>query len=136
MATGAGSYQKPVKPPISTGLCDSGKFSTLFRVDSPLNSSLFRVDSWLNSSLFRVDLKHVVKDQVVTKQVVVARLRLWINSLKTKEKPPEAEGRKDKIKTFLIGKELKIKDLLHTAERLSKRIDNKINPKPRIKTPG
>ena len=53
MATGAGSTRSR-KAPISTGLCDSGKFSTLFRVDS-----------WLNSSLFRVDLKHVVKDQVV-----------------------------------------------------------------------
>ena len=41
------------------------------------------------------------------------------NSLKIKEKPPEAEGchppAKGKTKTFLIGKELKIKDLHHTA---------------------
>ena len=64
MATGAGSTRSR-KAPISTGLCDSGKFSTLFRVDSPLDSSLFRVDSPLDSSLFRVDLKHVVKNQVV-----------------------------------------------------------------------
>ena len=33
MATGAGSTRSR-KAPISTGLCDSGKFSTLFRVDS------------------------------------------------------------------------------------------------------
>ena len=64
MATGAGSTRSR-KSSISTGLCDSGEFSTLFRIDSPLNSSLFRIDSPLNSSLFRIDLKHVVKDQVV-----------------------------------------------------------------------
>ena len=44
------------------------------------------------------------------------------NSLKTKEKTPETEGltppAKGKTKTFLIGKELKIKDLRQTAERI------------------
>ena len=43
------------------------------------------------------------------------------NSLKTKEKTPKAEGltppAKRKIKPFLIGKELKTKDLRHAAER-------------------
>ena len=41
------------------------------------------------------------------------------NSLKTKEKPPKrganAPHEKAKLKTFLIGKELKTKDLLQTA---------------------
>ena len=45
------------------------------------------------------------------------------NSLKTKEKTPKrganAPSRKDKIKPFLIGKELKTNDLLQTAERTS-----------------
>ena len=61
------------------------------------------------------------------------------NLLKTKEKTPR-EGltpppRKDKTKTFLIGKELKTNDLHHTAAERRKRTDNKINPKTRIKTP-
>ena len=57
------------------------------------------------------------------------------NSLKTKEKTPKAEGltppARGKTKTFLIGKELKTKDLLHTvAERASGS-----TTKTRIKTP-
>ena len=40
-----------------------------------------------------------------------------------------------KTKTFLIGKELKTKDLRHTAARTGKRTDNKIQPKTRIKPP-
>ena len=56
------------------------------------------------------------------------------NSLKTKEKTPR--GRADapakvKTKPFLIAKELKIKDLRHTAA------DRASGPgKTRIKTPG
>ena len=58
------------------------------------------------------------------------------NSLKTKEKTPEAEGltppAKGKTKTFLIGKELKTNALHHTAAERGNRTDKKT----RIKTPG
>ena len=58
------------------------------------------------------------------------------NSLKTKEKPPESgeadAPRKRQTKTFLIGKELKTKDLRQTAERRA----SGSHPKTRIKTPG
>ena len=51
------------------------------------------------------------------------------NSLKTKEKPPERGGlappAKGKTKTFLIGKELKTKDLRQTAAERGKRDNNK-----------
>ena len=64
------------------------------------------------------------------------------NSLKNKRENTgnggaDAPPRKGKIKTFLIGKELKTKDLHHSrgAERASGR-DNKTQPKTRIKTPG
>ena len=57
------------------------------------------------------------------------------NSLKTKEKTPKrglTPPRKGKTKTFLIGKELKTKDLRKTAaERASGP-----GTKTRIKTPG
>ena len=46
------------------------------------------------------------------------------NSLKTKEKPPKRRAdapRKGKTKTFLIGKELKTKDLRQTAAKSGKR---------------
>ena len=59
------------------------------------------------------------------------------NSLKTKEKPPEAEGAnapptKDKTQTFLIGKELKTRYLHHTAAVRA----SGPGTKTRIKTPG
>ena len=61
------------------------------------------------------------------------------NSLKTKEKPTGSGGltppAKHKTKTFLIGKELKTKDLRQTAAERGKRTDNKTQPKTRIKTP-
>ena len=50
------------------------------------------------------------------------------NSLKPKEKTPKrglTPPAKDKTKTFLIGKELKQKDLLKTAAERGKRDDNK-----------
>ena len=54
------------------------------------------------------------------------------NSLKTKEKPPKRgatrPSRKGKTKTFLIGKELKTKDLRHTAAERASGPGNK--PKP------
>ena len=56
------------------------------------------------------------------------------NSLKTKEKPPGKGGLtpppKDKIKPFLIGKELKTKDLRQTAEWRTSGPTTKPNPKP------
>ena len=58
------------------------------------------------------------------------------NLLKTKEKPPESGGltppAKGKTKTFLIGKELKTKDLRKTTAERGKRATTKPNPKPRI----
>ena len=61
------------------------------------------------------------------------------NSLKTKEKPPKREAnapsRKGKTKTFLIGNELKTKDLHHTAAERASGPTNKTQPKTRIKTP-
>ena len=63
------------------------------------------------------------------------------NSLKTKEKTPDKRGAnappaKSKTKPFLIGRELKTKDLLHTAAERASVIGNKTQPKTRIKTPG
>ena len=59
------------------------------------------------------------------------------NSLKTKEKPPKrganAPPRKGKTKPFLIGKELKIKDLHHTAAVRASGPTTKPNPKPESK---
>ena len=59
------------------------------------------------------------------------------NSLKTKEKPPEAEGltppAKGKTKTFLIGKELKTNALHHTAAEWASGPTTKPNPKPESK---
>ena len=56
------------------------------------------------------------------------------NSLKTKEKPSETEGltppAKGKTKTFLIGKELKAKDLHHTTAEWASGSTTKPNPKP------
>ena len=55
------------------------------------------------------------------------------NLLKPKEKPPEEGGltppAKDKRKTFLIGKELKINNLRQTAVERGKRDGNKTQPK-------
>ena len=55
------------------------------------------------------------------------------NSLKTKEKLPKrganAPPEKAKHKTFLIGKELKTKDLLQTAAERGKWDGNKTQPK-------
>ena len=59
------------------------------------------------------------------------------NSLKTKAKPPEAEGyrppAKGKTKTLLIGKELEKKDLHHTAAERASGPPTKSPPKTRIK---
>ena len=44
-------------------------------------------------------------------------------------------AQKDKTKIFLIGKELKTKDLLHTAAERGKPDDNKTQPKTKIKAP-
>ena len=55
------------------------------------------------------------------------------NALKTKEKTPKRGANapvKGKTKTFLIGKELKPKDLQKTAAERGKRDDNKTQPKP------
>ena len=55
------------------------------------------------------------------------------NSLKTKEKPPKRGAnapRKRQTKTFLIGKELKTKDLHHTAAERASGPTTKPNPKP------
>ena len=58
------------------------------------------------------------------------------NSLKTKEKTPKrganAPSRKGKIKTFLIGNELKTKDLHHTAAERASGPPTKPNLNPRI----
>ena len=55
------------------------------------------------------------------------------NSLKTKEKPPKrganAPPEKAKPKAFLIGKEMKTKDLRQTAAERGKRDDNRTQPK-------
>ena len=65
----------------------------------------------------------VVEEQVVEEQVVGATI-LWINSLKKND--PKRQNQ-----TFLIGKELKTKDLRQTAAERGKRI----TPKTRIKPP-
>ena len=88
---------------LSTDRCDSGEFST---VKHPDTISVKHPDSAQIFSVKHPDT-HVVKDQVVKPQVVVAT-NLWTKS--TGNRKP-----KIKIKTFLIGKELKIKDLRHTA---------------------
>ena len=57
------------------------------------------------------------------------------NSLKTKEKPPKrganAPSRKVKTKTLLIGKRLKIKDLLKTTAERASGPTTKSTPKPK-----
>ena len=61
------------------------------------------------------------------------------NSLKKREKPPEEGGltppAKGKTETFLIGKELKTKDLYHAAAVQASGATTKSTPKTRIKTP-
>ena len=56
------------------------------------------------------------------------------NSLKTKEKTPKRGAnrppKKDKIKTFLIDKELKTNDLHYTAAGRASEPTTKPNPKP------
>ena len=53
-----------------------------------------------------------------------------MDKLTLEENLPE----KTKTKTFLIGKELKTKDLHHTAAVRASETDNKTQPKTRIKT--
>ena len=59
------------------------------------------------------------------------------NSLKTKAKPPErganAPPRKDKTKTFPIGKRTEKNDLHHTAAERASGPPTKPNPKPESK---
>ena len=67
---------------LSTGLCESGEFSTLFRETPPPPPQLYG-----NSSLFRETLPNS-KEQVV-KGTSSRSDESVDNSLKTKEKPPE-----------------------------------------------
>ena len=107
---------------VSTGLCESGQFSTVKQHTLQRRKYGQTAHSRpLKYGQTALPIQ-VVKEQVVKEQVVGATI-LWIKSLK---KTP----RKGKIKPFLIGKGLKTKDLLHTAVERWKREGNKTQPKP------
>ena len=84
-----------------------GSFPRTFARPPPLDSSNIRKTPPLDSSNIRKTLKHVVKDQVV--KTTSSRSGDPVDKIDRKPKP------KIKTKPFLIGKELKTKDLRQTA---------------------
>ena len=59
------------------------------------------------------------------------------NSLKTKEKPPKrGTSAQGKTKTIIISKELKIKDLHHTAAERASEPPTQTQTQTQTQTPG
>ena len=118
---------------LSTGICDLGDFprmKALYSTARSLDESAILYRRSLDENTIQQVVKEqVVKEQVVKEQVVRATTTVN-NSLKKKEKPPKRgarPSRKDKI--FLIGKELKTKNLRQTATERGNRDGNKTQPK-------
>ena len=113
----------------STGLCDRGSFPRPFGEHSQTRSSTIRGTLPPDSSTIRGTY---TSSRRTSSRRTSSRSDDPVDKLAEEKRP----SRKVKTKTFLIGKELKTKDLRHTAVDRGKRIVNKTQPKTRIKTPG